>query len=282
MLVAAALVPDTALVVPGASGRDDVAAHLRAAAVGAVRRALQDADRVVVVAPRAPRPRSVPGGARSGDGTPPEAPAVALVGDVRISLTAEGVPDHLRTAAGAVAHAPRTLELPGAGLPDDRVGAVDGPAAVGLFLLDEAGWTGPTSVVTVARSAAGDVLRGIGAALATTAGRLALVVVGSASGRHGPDGPLADDAAALPFDEALLADLQTADVGARARLAALSGQVGAALAVTGLAPWHVLVGAVAPGASVEADVTGYVLLGAQHVVGSWRIGELVDAGTDDV
>jgi len=264
MLVAAALVPDTALVVPGASGRLDVAVDLRTAAVGAVRRALGRADRAVVVAPR------------SGDRT--QAPAVALVGTVHVSLAAAGVPDHLLAAASG----PRTLDAP-ADLPHERVGAVGGSAAVGLSLLDAAGWTGPTSVVTVAASAQGAVLRAAGTALADGPGRLALVVVGSASGRHGPDAPLADDEAAPLFDAALLADLRTADARARARIAALSPQVGTALAVSGRAPWQVLVGAVAPASSVRADVDGPVLLGAQHVVGSWRVDGLLDgAGSDDV
>lgn len=55
MLAGAALVPDTALLVPGAAGRADVLTAERAAAARAVR-ALLDArpERVVVVAPAAP------------------------------------------------------------------------------------------------------------------------------------------------------------------------------------------------------------------------------------
>jgi len=291
MLVAAALVPDTVLLVPGASGRRDVAGSLRAAALAAVTAAVARADRVVVVAP---------GERTGGRATGPDVAALraspdgalAPVGRVRASLASSGVPEHLVPAVV------RDLTDPGAGtaVPRDEVG---GATAVALHLLAAAGWAGPTGCLelerpSAARAAAAvdddgreadeagaagpdehaERLRAAGERVAGT-GRVALVVVGSASGRHGPDAPLADDPDAPAHDARLVADLRTADPAARARLRTLDAPTAAALAVTGWGPWQVLLGAVgdatgAP-ADVRADVRGEVLLGAQHVVGTWTV-----------
>ena len=98
----------------------------------------------------------------------------------------------------------------------------------------------------------------------------AFVVVGSASGRHGPDAPLADDPRALAYDDALLADLSDAGAAARERLAALDPALAAELAVTGWAPWQVLLGATGD-AEVEARLyQRHVLAGATHASLTWR------------
>ncbi|UJP38740.1 class III extradiol ring-cleavage dioxygenase family protein [Cellulomonas palmilytica] len=255
MLVAAALVPDTVLLVPGASGRRDAARPLRAAALDAVAAATRGVDRVVVVAP---------------DDRPPPRPddaVVALVGRVRASLAPVGVPDHL--LVDEVVRDLVDAADPGAVPAQDRLVAPAG-AAVALHLLAAAGWSGPTAcllVGSVPRAGAADGLRAAGR-LVVDAGRTALVVVGSASGRHGPDAPLADDPAAPAYDERLVADLATADPEAAGRLAALDADEAAALAVTGWGPWQVLLGARGR-ADVVADVHSALLLGAQHVVGTW-------------
>ena len=76
MLVAAALVPDTALLVPGTAGDADVLVGLRTAAVEAVAEVVAaEVGTIVVVAP-GPVPRE-------------------LAGTVRPSLGAAGVPDEL-------------------------------------------------------------------------------------------------------------------------------------------------------------------------------------------
>ncbi|NNH08417.1 hypothetical protein HLB10_15175, partial [Cellulomonas fimi] len=77
--------------------------------------------------------------------------------------------------------------------------------------------------------------------------RVALVVVGSGSARHGPDAPLADDDRAPALDASLAADLADAGPGARARLSALDEQLAADLAVSGWPGWQVLLGAVRAG-----------------------------------
>ncbi|ROS28180.1 hypothetical protein [Cellulomonas sp. PhB150] len=232
MLLAAALVPDTALLVAGAGGLGDPGRRLRAAALAVVDAAVSGAAAVVVVAP-GPVTRE-------------------LAGLVVASLGAAGVPDdRLDWPAPAVGAGARS-----------RAGV---PASVGLHLLARAGFTGPTRVVEVA---AGPGLADLGARL-VQGERTALVVVGSASGRHGPDAPLADDETAPAYDEALLADLAGPSPTARARLAALTSDGARELAVTGRAPWQVLLG------TVDAGVVGHlehaeVLAGAQHAAILWR------------
>jgi hypothetical protein len=258
MLVAAALVPDTVLLVPGAAGRDDVLADLRAAALDAVAAVLDaEPELIVVVAP----------GRRDGD----------LVGPVRASLTAAGIPDgRLGWSRAAPDGAP----------------VVGVAASVGLLMLARSGWTGPVRVVEVGPPDNGSVagsglpaprpalhLRSEGAQLVeagpgsaaspTRSGGVGMLVVGSHSARHGPDAPLADDERAPAYDAALLADLADGGPAARARLAALDPGLARELGVTGWGPWQVLLGSVGD-REVDAEVLAAAApFGAQHVVATW-------------
>lgn len=250
MLTAAALVPDTALLVPGVAGRStDPLAGLREAAVAAVGRVVgSGARRLVVVAP----------GARTR----------ILDEPLRGSLAAAGVPDVL-------------LGWPVPGPPGAPVPSV--PSAVALHLIahversraqgrpesDEGTPDDlPVMVVEVAPDEPAARLRGLGAELAADV-PTACVVVGSLSARHGPDAPLADDARAPAFDAALLADLVDAGPDALARLGAVPSEQAGALAVTGWAPWQVLLGMTA-GARLHGDLLASgVPGGAAHAVVLW-------------
>ncbi|MFC0715710.1 hypothetical protein [Cellulomonas biazotea] len=259
MLVAAALVPDTALLVPGVAGVSDVLPDLRAAALDAVATATSRATRVVVVAP----------GPDDAD------PA----GVLRASLGAVGVPDGLLG-----------WDVPEVATGEGGSGAtVSVPAvasSVALHLLARTGWDGPLRVVEVARDGRGRAraqeLAARGArAVAEAAGRsartsgqdddlVALVVVGSGSGRHGPDAPLADDDRAPALDAALAADLADGGAAARDRLASLDPVLAAELAVSGWGPWQVLLGALA-GVPVRAKVLAVdTTTGAHHLVALWE------------
>ncbi|MFI2752684.1 hypothetical protein ACGIF2_04525 [Cellulomonas sp. P22] len=267
MLVAAALVPETALLVPGAAGRADVLDDVRAAALEAVR-SVVDArpDQLVVVAP---------------------GPVDRVLGEhVRASLAPAGIPD------GQLGWQPPVPAVPG----DFPAGI---GASVGMLLTGAAGWTGRTLVAEVAEpegagpeplEGAGDAadtggpsartraerLQHFGATLAAAADasvRVGLVVAGSLSARHGPDGPLADDPRAELFDSELLADLADGGPAARARMARSSSDEASSLAVSGWGPWQVLVGAVG-GPPADRQVQAAVLtaqapLGAQYVVATW-------------
>ncbi|GEM00282.1 hypothetical protein [Cellulomonas terrae] len=238
MLVVAALVPDTALLVPGVAGDADVVGGLRAAAVEAVAQVVAaDVASVVVVAP-GPVPRE-------------------LSGTVRPSFGAAGVPDDLlRWPVHAV-------PLPGDG---SDVPAV--PSAVGLHLLLQARRRTGVRVVEVTGQQDAGALAALGHTLVAD-GPTGLVVVGSGSGRHGPDAPLADDALAPDHDARLLADLADAGPAARARLAGDDAELAAALAVRGWAPWQVLVGAAGDGPVQARVLAESTELGAQHAVLVW-------------
>lgn len=111
MLVAAALVPPTALLVPGVAGRARVLDAEREAALAAVTSVLDaEPGRVVVVTPG----------------------PIRAEGRLRPTFAAAGVPDRAWSGAGQ-------------GTPVDDVAA-----AVALWLLERSGWSGPVRVVGVA------------------------------------------------------------------------------------------------------------------------------------
>lgn len=238
MLVVAALVPDTALLVPGVAGDADVLVGLRAAAVEAVAEVVAaDVASIVVVAP-GPVPRE-------------------LSGTVRPSLGAAGVPDDLlRWPAPAVT------------LPGDGSGVPAVPSAVGLHLLLRARRSTGVRVVEVTGQQEAVALAALGRTLVAD-GPTGLVVVGSGSGRHGPDAPLADDPRAPDHDARVLADLADPGPTARARLAADDAGLAAELAVRGWAPWQVLVGAAGDRPVRVRVLAESTELGAQHAVLVW-------------
>ena len=255
MLVAAALVPGTALLVPGAAGRAEVLVDLRAQALDAVAELVAAGpDLVVVIAP----------GSRDRQ----------LDGPVRATLAPAGILDGRLGWSRPAA---------------DGAAVVGIAASVGLLLLARSGWLAPVRVVEVGPSPGGSTsaeravrLHAVGADLvAAQAGtgvggqsgpdRFGLLVVGSLSARHGPDAPLADDARAPAFDARVLADLADGGPAARARLADLDADLASELAVTGWGAWQLLVGAVGD-REVEAVVLGAAApFGAQHVVATWVV-----------
>lgn len=240
MLVRAALVPDTALLLPGAAGSADVLVGLRSAALAAVAEVVASGAWTVVVVAPGPTSRE-------------------LVGTVRPSLGAAGIPDDLLWWPTTA------VQLPGAGATAPSV-----PSAVALHLLARARPDAALRVVEVTGRERADDLAALGSALVAD-GPTGLVVVGSGSGRRGPDAPLADDPRAVAHDARLLEDLTDAGPDARARLALDDPALADELAVRGWAPWQVLLGAVGAGDAV----TGRLLaasteLGAQHAVLVWE------------
>jgi len=247
MLVRAALVPDTALLVPGAAGSADVHAVLRAAALEAVAEVVGSRARTIVVVAPGPTSRE-------------------LAGTVRPSLGAAGIPDDL------LGWPSEPVTLAHAGIPAGPSVA----SAVALHLLLRADPRRDLRVVEVTGRERRDDLSALGSALVAD-GPTGLVVVGSGSGRHGPDAPLADDPRAPAHDARVLADLADAGPAARARLTLDDPGLAEELAVRGWAPWQVLLGAVAGDATVTARLMAAgTELGAQHAVLVWD--PLRDAG----
>lgn len=254
MLVAAALVPDTALLVPGVAGAAEVLPAERAAADDALG-VLLDArpDRVVVVVPA----RTGAAAALPADAGEPAVPRPAS----RPSLAAAGVPDGVLPAAGA----PGPRRNPWAPGVTDHV-----PAAVGLLLLESAGWEGPVAVLAVEDGLA----EGATLASATTDdAALGLLLVGSLSARHGPDAPLPDDPRAPDVDAALAADLT--DLGdpdgpARRRLLDVPATLATELAISARGPWRALLGVAADVPLRSRAHAASAPLGAGYAVVSWR------------
>lgn len=236
MLVAAALVPETALLVPGASGATEVLDDVRAAALAAtVELVHARPDRLVVV---------------TACGAPGD---LVRTGPLRPTLRAAGIDD-------------ATLGWGPAGTEPPATWVQEVPAAVGLLLAHAAGWTGDLHLVTVGSHDAADV-RALGRRLVEGPARVALLLTGSLSARRGPDGPLPDDPRAPAFDESVLADL--AELGPQAvdRLAAVPRSLATELAVSAWAPWQVLLGA-GPESRGAVRWTG-APFGATYVVVSW-------------
>lgn len=248
MLAGAVLIPDTALLVPGAAGRAVVLEDERAAATSAVRALLAVApDEVVLV---------VPGPAGGSPDVTVTAPP---------TLGGAGLPD--------------ALLAPG---PAGGAGPHSGPgvaASVGLHVLGASGWAGPVRVLSAAGADAGELARH-GVVLAAAPGRTALLLVGSLSARRGPDGPLPTDDRAPDFEDAVLADLLDLGREARGRLGAVPAGLAAALAVSAWGPWQVLAGAGRPGPAPGRLLHRAAPFGATYVVLAWPGGAHGADGAD--
>lgn len=224
VLTAAALVPPTPLLVPGAAGRAVVLEAERTAALEAVRRLVASGPDVVVVL--------------SADGPGTDAPG-------RATLAGAGVPDAMLGWS-----------------PEERPGAVvtHVPSAVGLLLLERAGWHGRT----VLRPA------GSSADAPDREGPFALLVTAGGSVRRGDGAPLPADTRAAAADAALLGWLRASCAGPCPVDPGTAAELGMDL----WAPAQELAGSLGR-ARDHCGVTADVLLsdpfGAAYLVGTWTV-----------
>lgn len=247
MLLTAVLMPETALLVPGAAGTAEVLTDERSAVLGALRDlVVAGPSRVVVVAP-APR-------------------SVALSGSLRPRLTAAGID------GGSTWTAPAA--------PGPAVEVTDVGPAVALLALEAAGWSGETSVLLVgpepgalrtATTGLEELGAGGGHGQREASEQVGLVLVGSLSARRGPGAPLPEDDRAHPTDDAVLRDLLDLGPDARARLAAFPAALAEELAISAWAPWQVLVSVVGTDRRWRGDLRlASAPLGATCAVIVWR------------
>jgi hypothetical protein len=111
---------------------------------------------------------------------------------------------------------------------------------IGTRLLAEAGYAGPRAFHGIAADASpSDCLR-LGAELAASAPRVALLALGDGSARRSAAAPGYLDERAEPFDAAVERAVRDGDVGA---LAALEPDLAASLLAGGRSAWQVLAGA---------------------------------------
>jgi hypothetical protein len=214
MIVAAAICPWPPLLVRELTGADPVLPELRAACAAAVGALLAAGpDAVAVVGPAA---------------ATAECPA-----DGRLDVAAFG------GVRPGPAPAGRPVLPPAPGM--------------GAYLLDQAGWTGPREIWSVAETEPAAACARLGRALAAPPHRTALLVMGDGSARRGPKAPGHFDERAAAFDAAVERAVRAGDLAA---LLALDPALARELMATGRPAWQVLAGAfpAAAGAALSVNV----------------------------
>jgi hypothetical protein len=138
--------------------------------------------------------------------------------------------------------------------------------AVGQELLDAAGWPGRRELISVADDASPQECLALGAELARSHRRLALLALGDGSARRGLKAPGYLDERAARYDEQAHRGL----AGDLAALRSLDARLGAELLAAGRAPWQVLAGAAAAGPAIQARIR-YAgdPFGVYYVVAEW-------------
>jgi hypothetical protein len=228
LITAAALSPWPPLLVRELTGADPVIPELRDACAAAVADLLGGAPDVVAVVGPGPATAAWPGNGRLN---------VAAFGGqpTASSAPASAVPDICSPeSAGAV---PDICSLPPA-------------VGIGAYLLDQAGYQGPRVIWTVSEDETPAGCRKLGAELAATGQRTALLVLGDGSARRGPRAPGAFDERAAGFDAEVERAVREADLDA---LLAVDPALARDLMATGRPAWQVLAGALA-GPGWAADV----------------------------
>jgi hypothetical protein len=115
-------------------------------------------------------------------------------------------------------------------------------AGMGAYLLDQASYRGPRVIWTVSEDETPAGCRKLGADLAATGQRTALLVLGDGSARRGPKAPGAFDPRAAAFDATVERAIRAADLDA---LLAVDPVLARDLMATGRPAWQVLAGALA-------------------------------------
>lgn len=281
------LLPDSALLVPGAGGAlADPLGEARSAALR-VLRAVPRRGTVLVIAPgRTVRVLSGP----FGDGL-----AAAGIDGTAVRRGPEPVDDGrpeegtvVRTAVPGVGAAAALALLRLTGHEPDRTATVLEVAPAGVPGLPDQGSAIVDPGDVPAPSDRGSAIVDPGGAaeqsVPDTSGlpsdlpsdlRL-VVVVGSLSARHGPDAPLPDDPAAIAADVALLTALAAGPRALAEVLRDLRLPESDRLAITGGRPWRAALSLLAED-GVLPDTDAELLWsgapgGAQHAVARWRIG----------
>jgi hypothetical protein len=115
---------------------------------------------------------------------------------------------------------------------------------MGALLLDQGGYAGPRAFQGIAVAAAPEDCLRLGAGLAASAPRVALLAMGDGSARRSVSAPGYLDERAGPFDAAVERAVRDGDLAA---LAAIDPGLAAELLAAGRPAWQVLAGAVGAG-----------------------------------
>ncbi len=225
MITSAALCPWPPLLVRELTGADPVLPELRDACAAAVAALLaDDPDQVTVVAP-GPGTTTWPADGRLNVAA---FGGAAVVSDICSFERGDTVSDICRPPAGTGVKQERPALPPAAG--------------IGAYLLDQAVYRGPRVIWTVSEDETPAGCRKLGAELAATGQRTALLVLGDGSARRGPKAPGAFDERAAGFDAEVERAVRAADLDA---LLAVDPALARDLMATGRPAWQVLAGALA-------------------------------------
>jgi hypothetical protein len=251
VITAATLCPWPPLLVRELTGADPVLPELRDACAAAVATLLAGGpDLVAIVAP-GPATTTWPGNGRlniAAFGGRPAHPQP----DICSPEPAGTQPDICSSGSAGVA----------AGRP-----ALPPAAGIGAYLLDRAGYPGQRVVWTVSEDETPAGCWKLGAELAATGQRTALLVLGDGSARRGPKAPGAFDERAAGFDAEVERAVRAADLDA---LLAVDPVLARDLMATGRPAWQVLAGALAGTApAAQMRYTGDPF-GVRYLVASFR------------
>ena len=122
---------------------------------------------------------------------------------------------------------------------------------LGAILLDQAGHSGPRMLQAVAEDEDAVSCAELGAAIAGSAGRVGLLVMGDGSARRSPAAPGYFDERAAGFDAEAEQALRRGDLDA---LLAIDPGLARELMATGRPAWQVMAGAMRTGQTAAADI----------------------------
>lgn len=234
MIVAAAICPSAPLLVSDMTGQADVLPELRAACAVAVARILITApDLVAVVGPAETTGTWDPAGALSlASLAPALRPGSPLV-------------DNSKNfgAGGPVAAPALPLAL-----------------GIGALLLDEAGYAGPRTFQGIAKYEPAAGCLALGAEIAASAPRVALLSVGDGTARRSRAAPGYLDERAAPFDEAVERAVRDGDMPA---IAALNPALAADLLAVGRPAWQAMAGALSANAADQHSAADHAAVRPQ-------------------
>ena len=217
MLTAAAICPAPPLLARELTGADPVVPELRQACLDAATDLLQSDPDMIAVIGAGEQTRGF--GGRGRFDLAAYAPALALTWLDHVGLDGNGQQDSA---------------VDGSGEP------VPLPLGLGRRLLDQAGYAGQFALHTVDDRASAADCAALGARLAATAGRVALLVMADGSARRGLKAPGYLDERSFPFDTQVTEAIRAGDMAA---LLALDASLARDLMATGRPAWQVLAGA---------------------------------------
>jgi hypothetical protein len=215
MIVAAAVCPAPLLLIPQLAGAQQVATGLRRACLAAVAELTGTSPDMIAIVGAAERTRTWNGGAT-----------------LDLARYAPGI----STGAGQA--------------PDAGPASLPSALGVGTWLLDQAGCKISRVLQSVAHAESAERCAGIGAELAASRGRVALLVMADGSARRGLKAPGYLDARSTRFDAAFDRAVRTGEVGA---LLSADPALARELMATGRPAWQVLAGALR-GRKVSSEV----------------------------